>query len=530
MAESFVNDGFEQRLERALREYANEAVRPFDAVEITGNAAQRAGRGLFAWPSFPRQWRLALALVLLIVALAGVAIVGGFIHLPNNSIVPNPSSQPSAPASSAPTVSPTPGGPSESPIVIVVPPTTGLPGLSPVPSIWITGPTPSPAPTASATAEPTPQPTETAAPTSSPTSTPTPPPTPAPSPTIAPVGSVVAVALGDTHACALADDGRIFCWGTNDQGQLGDGTLNYRDYPTTPVVGIDDARAIAAGIRFSCAVRSDGSVWCWGEDPGNGPSTAVPVQVPNIDDATSVAAGGDFACALRSGGAVACWGVGDLGELGNGTFESNIGAADPQAVVGIDDAIQIASGWNHTCALRSVHSLWCWGGNGDGATGYGQLGNGTLDNSSIPVEVTGLDNVSAVAAGGWSTCATRTDGTAWCWGYGEKGGLGDGNATNSSTPVQVAGISDARLLTVGDYHACVTEADDSSWCWGDTSWGSATGGPADTPVEGNRSADAVPQELATGGEQNLTFLDQRGRVWVWGFGTNQSPDLWPVGP
>ena len=340
----------------------------------------------------------------------------------------------------------------------------------------------------------------------------------------------MAIALGDTHACTLAADGRIFCWGSNEDGQLGDGTesSDYRNYPSVPVVGIDDATAIAAGIRFSCAVRSDGTVWCWGEDPGNGPSTAVPVQVPNINDATSVVAGGAFACALRSGGAVACWGVGDLGQLGNGSFGS--GGPTPQAVVGIDDATQIAAGWNHACALRSDHSLWCWGGNGDGATGYGQLGDGTLDNSSTPVQVVGLDNVSAVAAGGWSTCATPADGTAWCWGYGEKGGLGDGNAANSSTPVQVVGITDARLLTVGDYHACVTEADDSPWCWGDTSWGSATGGPATTPVEGNNDSGAVPQELATGGQQYLVFIDRRGHVWSWGFGTNQAPESWPVGP
>jgi alpha-tubulin suppressor-like RCC1 family protein len=312
------------------------------------------------------------------------------------------------------------------------------------------------------------------------------------------------------------------------EGQLGDGTFDYRDYPTLPVVGIDDARAIAAGIRFTCAVRSDGTVWCWGEDPGNGPSTSVPRQVPNIDNATSVVAGGAFACALRSSGAIACWGVNDIGEFGDGTFESNVGAADPQAVVGIDDATQIAAGWNHACAVRSDHSLWCWGGNGDGATGYGQLGNGTLDNSAIPVEVTAVGDVSAVAAGGWTTCAIRTDGTVWCWGYGEQGGLGDGNATNSSTPIQAVGITDATLLTVGDYHACATRSDGITWCWGDTDW--AGSGPATTPVEGNNSSGAVPTQIATGGHQYLEFIDQNGQVWNWGFGGNQAPERWPIGP
>lgn len=325
MAEQFGNDAFEERLARTLHGYSDEAVRPYDAVELTRMAAERSGRGRFAWPAFPRAWRTTLAFALLTVALAGAAIAGGFIHLPNNSIVPNPSYQPSAPAQSPSTATPTPGASSaESPVV--VPPTLEVPG-TPLPTFIVAPRTPeattSAEPSAIPTPELTPQPTETAPPSAPPSIEPT----PVPSPTIAPVRSVVAIAVGDTHACVLAADGRVFCWGTNDQGQLGDGTVgDYRNYPTTRVAGIDDARAIAAGIRYSCAVRSDGTVWCWGEDPGNGPSTAVPVQVPNINDATSISAGGNFVCALGSGGAVACWGVGDLGELGNGTFESNVGA------------------------------------------------------------------------------------------------------------------------------------------------------------------------------------------------------------
>ena len=531
MADQLANDGFEERLARALRQYADEGVRPLDAVELTRVAEERAGRGRFAGLVVPRAWRLTLALALLTLVLAGVALAGGFIRLPNNSIMPNPTFEPSllAPslaASQTPTA--TGGSPLPSAVVVTALPIMSVPGnsLAPTNQPPTPGPSLSAPPNATGTPELTPLPTETALPTTLPTSEPT----PAPSPTIAPVGSVIALAVGDTHACALAEDGRVFCWGSNDMGQLGDGTSNYRDYPNLPVVGIGDARAIAAGIRFSCAVRSDGSVWCWGEDPGSDSSSAVPFQVQGITDATSVVAGGVFACALRSGGEIACWGGGDLGQLGNGTFERNGAVATPQNVVGITDATQIAAGWNHACALRGDDTLWCWGGNGDGVTGYGQLGDGTLDNSATPVQVVGLNDVSAVAAGGWTTCATKSDGTAWCWGYGQKGGLGDGNATNSSTPVQVAGIDDGRLLTVGDFHACVTRSDGSAWCWGDTSWGSATGGPATTPVEGNKVANLVPHQIATGGQQYLAFIDQHGRAWVWGFGTNQSPESWPVGP
>jgi len=289
-----------------------------------------------------------------------------------------------------------------------------------------------------------------------------------------------------------------------------------------PVVGIDDATAIAAGIRFSCAVRSDGSVWCWGEDPGQDPSTLVPRQVAGITDARSVVAGGAFACALRETHQVVCWGSNSLGQLGNGTFSA--GEASAQPVDGLNDAIELAAGWNHACAIRSDRTLWCWGGNGDGATGYGQLGDGTTQNRASPVQVPGLVDVVGVDAGGWTTCATVAD-HVWCWGYGERGTLGDGNFSNSSVPIEVPGIDNAQLLALGDYTACVSRADDSVWCWGDTSW---IGAEAGIPVEGHKTQPRTVAALAN--DRYCLLIDGKGQAWWWGTGTNQTPERWPVGP
>ena len=504
---------FEQRLERQLHDFANVAVRTFDAVEITRVAVTTGGRGSRSRLLVPPiGWRPVLILALLAIGLIGVGIIGGFIRLPDNNLVPNPSFEPFSPP---PTILPTPGGP------------TASPNGSTVPSVMPASVPPSDGPATSSpppTAPPSPEPS--AEPTVLPTLTPEP--SPPASPTLAPVAAVTAVAAGDSHSCALASDGRVFCWGFNDMGQLGDGTHDYRDFPTLPVVGIDDAVAISAGIRFSCAVRVDGSVWCWGEDPGSDDFSAVPFQVPVIDDATSVSAGGAFACALRSGGQVACWGLGSIGQLGNGVFENNSGVATPQAVVGLDDATQISAGWNHACAVRSDRSLWCWGGNGDGATGYGQLGDGTFENRSTPVRVTGLDNVAEVQAGGWTTCATLRDGSAWCWGYGERGTLGDGSFANSAVPLQVPGIDDARLLALGDYTACISRADNSVWCWGDTSWQGSNEEPPGTPRQGNKTRPATVVALAN--DRYCLLIDTRGQVWWWGTGTNQTPERWPVGP
>ncbi|MEP7379939.1 MAG: hypothetical protein ABI725_10315 [Chloroflexota bacterium] len=520
MAEYDLDPIFETRLEHQLRDLSAQAVRPFDAVQITRAAASAAGRG---WRSrLPRLaggWRPVLILAILAVSLIGVGIVGGFIKLTDNNLGPNPSYQPFSPL---PTVVPSPGGPSTSPGNSTLP--SELPTTLPTADGQATS---SPPPTAS----PTVSPTEPASPTPSPEPTalptPTPSPTPFASPTPAPVAAVTAIAEGDSHSCALAIDGRIFCWGFNDMGQMGDGTYGeWRNFATIPVVGIDDAVAISAGIRFSCAVRADGSVWCWGEYPAGDGASSLPVRVTGITDATAVTAGGAFACALRSSGQVACWGNNALGQLGQGSFDGQ-NHATPLNVVGIDDATQISAGWNHACAVRSDGSLWCWGGNGDGATGYGQLGDGTFENRSTPIRVVVLDHVFEVAAGGWSTCALTFDGETWCWGYGELGTLGDGYQTNSNVPVQ-PGISDARLVAVGRFAACVSRADQSVWCWGETSWGSETGGPATTPVEGNKSQPGAVSALTT--NRNVLLIDSGGTVWLWGTGTNQTPERWPVGP
>lgn len=332
MPEFEMDELFEGRLAHRLSDFANEAVRPLDASRIAAEAAARASeRSLGARLNaiLPRGWRPLLAMALLALGLIGVGILGGFIKLPNNAIVPNPTFDPFSPLPVATT-------PLETPDSSASPVTT--PGTSP--SAIVTFP-----PFTSPTPEPTPSESPTPAPTPTSSATPSASPTPSPSPTAIPVNSVVAVTTGDSHACALADDGRVFCWGQNDEGQLGDGTTEYRDFGTLPVIGIDDARAIAAGIRFSCAALADGSVWCWGEDPGSDDSSNVPFRVPGINDATAVSAGGAFACALRANGQIGCWGNGQVGQLGNGVYENNSGVPTPQTVLGIDDAIAVSAGW-----------------------------------------------------------------------------------------------------------------------------------------------------------------------------------------
>jgi len=195
--------------------------------------------------------------------------------------------------------------------------------------------------------------------------------------------------MGD-HTCAVLDSGSVKCWGDNWSGQLGDGsTIDDSNIPVD-VLGITNAVDISAGGAHTCAVLDSGSVKCWGANwsgqLGDGSTSYennVPVDVVGISDAISISAGNRHTCALLSSGAVKCWGDNEYGQLGDGStiWYSNV----PVDVVGINDAISISAGDDHTCALLSSGAVKCWGNDH-----YGQLGNGIFGYSNVPVDVVGI--------------------------------------------------------------------------------------------------------------------------------------------
>src|SRR5690606_21111176 len=187
----------------------------------------------------------------------------------------------------------------------------------------------------------------------------------------------------------------------------------------TPVVGLTQAVALAAGGDHTCAVKRDGGVACWGSNAGgalgNGiegdETEGVAVAVRNLTGVTDIASGEAFTCAL-SGGAVQCWGAGNMGQLGDGS-KADRGSADE--VLGIDDAVQIAAGRNHACARRRTGGVACWGQNG-----RGQLGDGGKQARARPVAVAGLSDAVQLGAGQDHTCAARRSGQVVCWGRGAE--------------------------------------------------------------------------------------------------------------
>jgi alpha-tubulin suppressor-like RCC1 family protein len=253
------------------------------------------------------------------------------------------------------------------------------------------------------------------------------------------------VRAGGFHTCGVTLSNQGFCWGSNTQGQLGDGTdLNRRQRPV-PVVGALSWRQIIAGISTTCGVTTGNKGYCWGNGSDGQVGDGTTVQERHTPRAVAgglsfrqVAAGGIQSCGVTQDDRAFCWGGNSEGQIGDGTHTRRL---KPVRVAGGLPFSLISPGQVHTCAATSADRAYCWGDNTSG-----QLGDGTTTNRSVPVAVAGglhIDLVSAGSgAGGAShSCGLTTGDKAYCWGWNMFGQLGDGTTDDSSTPVPVAGPS-----------------------------------------------------------------------------------------
>jgi alpha-tubulin suppressor-like RCC1 family protein len=336
---------------------------------------------------------------------------------------------------------------------------------------------------------------------------------------------VKTIVAGGNTACAVLSDGTVRCWGDNASGELGMGS----NVPSivnkpSPVQNLSSVITVTVGQDHACALVAGGTVECWGGNSnggelGNGTTTATtndftPGAAVAIGVATAISAGGFHTCALLSGGGIDCWGANSAGELGNGS-KANAQPVPVGALV--SGATAVASGYRHTCALMSGGTVSCWGYNGDG-----ELGNGTQGNPvATPVPVSTLTGITAIAAGSFHTCALLGTGTVACWGMNTNGQLGNGTTGGfQSTPVAVSNFTNVTAIFAGGDHTCVILAGTDVACWGGNSFGQI--GDGTTISRSTPFAQPQPNKYGLGataiaaGDSSTCALIRAGRVECWG--------------
>jgi alpha-tubulin suppressor-like RCC1 family protein len=359
-------------------------------------------------------------------------------------------------------------------------------------------------------------------------------------------GVVTAIAAGGLDTIALKQDGTVWAWGSNSNGQLGNGTTT--DSSTAvQVQGLSGTvKAIAAGNGFTEVLKNDGTVWSWGSNSngqlGNGSTTdsSTPVQVSGLSGVSAISAGLQSGVALQNG-TVLAWGYDYNGQLGDGTTTDSYTPAQVQGISGVVTAV--AAGDGFTVALKNDGTVWTWGFNY-----YGQLGDGTTINRYSPVQVkiqelnssgnplkdsngnpvmVNLSGITAIAAGNTFTVALRNDGTVWAWGNNWTGQIGDGTTTQRNTAIQVPGLSGVTAIAAGSSNTIALKSDGTVWGWGDNGNGELgvgqdTGSPsintslfpysvAPVQVPGLTGAIAI-----TEGDRSTYALTNDGTVWAWG--------------
>ena len=296
-----------------------------------------------------------------------------------------------------------------------------------------------------------------------------------------------------THSLGLASDGTAYAWGSNNYGELGNGTISRDPNPLpvavtttgTPMAG-KTITAVSAGSYYSLALAGDGTVYTWGRNNygqlGNGTTddSNIPVAVTTTGTPmagktiTAISAGRFHSLALASDGTVYAWGFNEEGQLGNGTTDdSNI----PVAVTTTGTSMAgktitaISGGYSHSLALASNGTVYAWGYND-----YGQLGNGTTTVSNKPVAVTTTGTpiadktITAISAGYSHSLALASDGTVYAWGNNGNGRLGNGTTTHSNKPVAITDTPMAgktiTAISAGSSHSLALASDGTVYAWG----------------------------------------------------------------
>ena len=374
------------------------------------------------------------------------------------------------------------------------------------------------------------------------------------------LNDITQVSAGQSHTCALQNNGDVVCWGAGSYGNLGNNATSTSVRPKKVVAGqsgsglLKNIQQISAGGFHTCALKNDGSVFCWGYGAdgqlgiGSTVSHTTPRKVKGVDgtgfltDISQISVGSRHTCALKNNGRVLCWGYGYSGQIGNG--QASLKKKTPVEVlepVGNDGLLknisQISLGGSTSCALRNDGQVLCWGRGNDG-----HLGSGATDDSNRPVVVVAngqsqngnpLTNITQLSGGENHICALDSVNQVHCWGTGVAKRLGQiDDVTSESTPQRVKTdvanvyLSDVEQVGAGFAHSCALKTGGNLVCWGERGSGQLGDGKRDVtedrgvpaPVASESDRPELPLQTISAGGLHSCQVSNQGSIKCWGRG------------
>lgn len=346
-----------------------------------------------------------------------------------------------------------------------------------------------------------------------------------------------AVTVGTDHSCGLKVGGAAYCWGSNTNGQLGvehaAATCGTGATKITCAPNPERAQpgmtflAISAGARHTCGITLTREAYCWGaNDQGQvgdfstgGP---VPIAVPSTTGWAQISAGFSHSCAVRTDGALFCWGANDRGQLGVGTFiASGLGRVNLPAPVA-----SVSAGQARTCARTIVGKVYCWGAVWTSREGGLEVTRAQLTPELVPQ----APSMASLAVGAFSTCGSDLTGVAYCWEANPRGEMGTGNQDGNTVPQRVVSSIGFVQLSVGIVQSCGVATSGAGYCWGDNSFGQL--GVSSSTLTERCDSQSLPcstrpvpvfgrqqfLEISTGFGSHSCGVTTHGNLYCWGLG------------
>ncbi len=324
---------------------------------------------------------------------------------------------------------------------------------------------------------------------------------------------------GRNFTIALKDDNTLWAFGSDQYGQLGNGTSSYSENAIQ--IGTDsDWSQIAVADHSVLAIKTNGTLWAWGRNESGqlGIGTIIdaiePTQVGSANNWQQVAIGRWGAMGIKTNSSLWAWGKNDLGMLGDGTTTDQL---SPVQIGTENNWSKVAMGYYHTLAIKMNGTLWSWGSNV-----FNQI-NGSIDEVvNAPTQVGTDTNWTEIAAGNAHNVAIKSDGTIWSWGYNQIGYLGNGSDAENFTPTQIALSGSFQKVAVGLGHTVALRSDGTLWSWGLNNSGQVGNGTINNT--GSTFSVLTPVQIGTDNNwtkiaigSHSTFASKNDSNWAWGF-------------